>query len=73
MTKSDELKKELIQQIQLLSEENLAHLLSYAKFLEYQPEKTVADENSAKTFLNEYIGGISDGRLAKNIDEELYG
>jgi len=74
MTRVQSLKNELEQHIQYLSEERLNHLVNYAKLLSQQEK--IADRYThvtQKKYIEEYIGGISHGSLAKDIDNELYG
>ncbi len=74
MPETQDLRKELEGHIHCLPAEELYNLLSYAKFLGRRHEHVGSkDDPIVSSFLKAYIGGVSKGNLAKDIDKELYG
>lgn len=71
MINTETLKQEIIHRIQGFSEEQLRQIMDYIEMLGYKPQSPLLQ--NGKIFLNEYIGGVSHGRLAEDIDKELYG
>lgn len=76
MNKTNEtIKERLFTLLEQLSEEETKEVLDFTEFLLKKekikrPEKRASSENDP---ILEYIGGVSQGALAKNIDNELYG
>ncbi len=74
MPEIQELRKELEGHIHCLPADKLHHLVRYAKFLNQRHEPAgKKDDQMNSLFLTTFIGGVSDGNLAKGIDKELYG
>ncbi|HDS03747.1 MAG TPA: hypothetical protein ENN72_08605 [Firmicutes bacterium] len=69
------IKNEIVKQLQGLSERELSELLSHAKFLKHVKKSVVpmAGDVTKDSFISRYIGGVSHGALANDIDEALYG
>lgn len=73
------IKDEIIKRLDDLPEEGLKEIFDFTNFLlERKRKETPNDtsQSSTKTDhdpLKEYIGGVSKGDLAKDIDRELYG
>lgn len=71
------LKDTLIEQIEKLSEGHIRELLHFVEYLRAK-RKQLSDEQQVQESahqpdpLEEYIGGVSSGSLAHDIDEELY-
>lgn len=72
------LKEKLVREISKLPANRLREVLDFIKFLlgkeqngpETEPEKNL---DPALDPILKFIGGVSNGSLAKNIDTELYG
>ena len=74
MPNIQELKKELESRIHCLPAEELNHLLRYARFLSLHHEHAgKKGKQRTSSFLKSYIGGVSNGNLAKEIDKDVYG
>lgn len=71
MADTDALKKELMLRIQGFSEEQFRQILDYINMLDYNSQSS--ERQNSKKFLNEYIGGVSHGMLAEDVDKSLYG
>lgn len=77
-TEAQMLRQALIIEAEKLPEDYLQEALDFVRFLlskrthkvTQRQEKTL---DTDKNPLQEFIGGISHGALAQNIDEELYG
>jgi len=69
------IKNEISGCISGMSEHQLIHVLNYIRFMLSEPSHKPDDitVRKEKTFIREYIGGVSHGSLAADIDEELYG
>jgi len=69
------IKNEINGCISRMPEHQLIHVLHYIRFMlsdqSHKPDDITAGKE--KTFIREYIGGVSHGSLAADIDEELYG
>lgn len=71
------LKERRIQEVENLPEDQLQEVLEFVGYLlskerKAQAAKLTADLNPAKDPLLKFIGGVSHGALAKDIDSELY-
>lgn len=72
------LKKEILKQIESLPDTKIPELLDFIKFLNFQHKtasknKPTGKENlSSQNPMDEFIGGVEHGSLAKGIDRELY-
>lgn len=75
MTSTEALKQEIISRIQGFSEEQLRQITDYINMLGYKPQSPSLQKAGVNNYspLHEYIGGISHGKLAEDIDKELYG
>jgi hypothetical protein len=72
------LKKQLLQQVEDLSEERLQEVLDFVGCLRGKEQQASRGEQGndldpAKDPILKFIGKVSHGGLAKRIDEELYG
>ncbi|MBI3302214.1 MAG: DUF2281 domain-containing protein [Deltaproteobacteria bacterium] len=72
------LKEQLIQGIEKLPEDRLQEVLDFVEYLLNKEQKTPVTElrkglDPAKDPILKFIGGVSHGSLAKDIDKELYG
>lgn len=73
------IKDEIIKRLDDLPEEGLKEIFDFTNFLlERKREETLNSTSKSSTEtdqdpLKEYIGGVSRGNLAKDIDRELYG
>ena len=74
------IKDEIIKRLDHLPEEGLKEIFDFTNFLlERKREQTLKDSSESSSEepdqdpLNDYIGGVSNGDLAKDIDAELYG
>jgi hypothetical protein len=71
-----EIKKKLLTAIEELPESKLGELLDFMEFLlekGRRSSKQKIDLDPGRDPILEYIGGVSHGSLAKDIDTELYG
>ena len=71
-----EIKKKLLTAIEELPESKLGELLDFMEFLlekGRRNSKQKIDLDPGRDPILEYIGGVSHGSLAKDIDTELYG
>jgi hypothetical protein len=71
-------KERLIEEIARLPEDRLQEVLDFVGYLLSQEQKARATEperglDPTKDPLLRFIGGVSHGSLAKDIDKELYG
>ena len=71
------LKQKLLAELERLSEEHLAEVLDFVNFLLFKENKITSKAETLPTperdpLLN-FIGGVSHGNLAKDIDKEVYG
>lgn len=78
MKASSALKKQLLQQVEDLSEERLQEVLDFVGYLQSKEHRAPVVEqpnnlDPAKDPILKLIGGVSHGGLARRIDEELYG
>lgn len=90
MTAAQQLKQQLLYEVEHLPEDKLAEVIHFAQFLArkqrrthqqkpHQSSDTTQDPllaligSSDEEPLNVFVGGVSHGSLASNIDEELYG
>lgn len=78
MENSSVLKEKLVQEINKLPPNRLREVLDFIRFLlskEQNGPKTESenDLDPALDPILKFIGGVSHGSLAKNIDSELYG
>ena len=72
------LKERLIREIEKLPEDRLREALDFVGYLRTREENGAATKSLEgldldKDPLLKFIGGVSHGSLAKEIDEELYG
>jgi len=72
------LKERLIQEIEKLPEDRLREALDFVGYLRIKEgngvvTKSLEGLDPDKDPLLKFIGGVSHGSLAKEIDEELYG
>jgi len=70
------IKERLLTTIEEIPESKLGELLDFMEFLiekEYRKKKGRLDLDPSKDPILEFIGGVSHGSLAKDIDSELYG
>jgi hypothetical protein len=70
------IKERLLTTIEEIPESKLGELLDFMEFLiekEYRKKKVRSDLDPSKDPILEFIGGVSHGSLAKDIDSELYG
>ncbi len=72
------LKERLIEELEKLPEDRLQEILSFVDCLRAKETREAATKlpenlDSQKDPLLKFIGGVSHGSLAKEIDEELYG
>ena len=72
MSSQETLKQELFREIEKLPEYRLQTVLSFVHFLLAQ-QKSEGEPDSHQDPILEFIGGVSHGTLAQDIDEELYG
>lgn len=70
-TLTDALKQEIMLRIRDFSEEQLRQILDYITMLNYHSQSS--EQQNSKKFLDEYIGGVSHGMLAEDIDRSVYG
>ena len=73
---AEEIKQKLITTMQEIPDNKLGELLDFMEFLlEKERHKTKQKFNldPEKDPILEFIGGVSHGSLAKDIDNELYG
>jgi len=71
-----ELKKRLHTTIEQIPESKLGEVLDFMEFLlrkERHSTKKTFDLDPLRDPILEFIGGVSHGSLAKDIDNELYG
>jgi hypothetical protein len=78
MSASGILKEHLIQEIEKLPEDRLQEVLDFVGYLLNKEQKIQGTEprkglDPAKDPILKFIGGVSHGSLAKDIDKELYG
>jgi len=70
------IKKRLLTAIEEIPESKLGELLDFMEFLlekEHHRKKGKLDLDPGKDPILDFIGGVSHGSLAKDIDRELYG
>lgn len=72
------LKEQLVQEIEKLPEERLGEVLDFVGYLLSKEKKARVTEpredlDPAKDPILQFIGRVSHGSLAKDIDRELYG
>lgn len=74
------IKDEIIKRLDHLPEEGLKEIFDFTNFLlERERRQTLEDSSQSSSTeidqdpLKDYIGGVSKGDLAKDIDKELYG
>ena len=73
---SNEIKERLFTTIEAIPESKLGEVLDFMEFLlvkERHKKKGKFDLEPGKDPILEFIGGVSHGSLAKDIDNELYG
>jgi hypothetical protein len=73
---SNEIKERLLTTIEAIPESKLGEILDFMEFLlakEHHKKKGKLDLEPGKDPILEFIGGVSHGSLAKDIDNELYG
>jgi len=80
MASTEQLKNNLSKKIEKLPEYKLNEVLDFVNFILYKEntyEPTFKEENNEISPNNEtimkFIGGVSYGSLAQDIDKELYG
>jgi hypothetical protein len=71
-------RERVLKEIEKLSEDKLQEVLDFIEYLLNKEQKVQAvepeeDLDPAKDPLLRFIGGVSHGSLAKDIDKELYG
>ena len=67
------IKNEITDCINSMSEKQLENVLKYVKLISNQPYKVPQNIYKESILIQNYIGGISHGSLASDIDNELYG
>ena len=70
------IKQRLLTTIEEIPESKLGEVLDFMEFLlkkQRDQKKEKLDLESGKDPILEFIGGVSHGSLAKDIDSELYG
>ena len=77
MTVKEMLKQELVSEIRQLSSYRLQEVLDFVRFLGARPvpayKRPEIEVDLTKDPILEFIGGVSHGALAQDIDKELYG
>lgn len=80
MTQRQKIRKNLSTKIQMLPDHKLQVVLDFVNFLIFNESTNWAVQKSqageidhTDDMFDQYIGGISNGRLAHEIDKELYG
>ncbi len=78
MTAPQVLKERILTQLERLSSDQLQEVMDFVGYLVTKQGKVSAPQTRGaldprKDPLLKFIGGVSHGRLAQNIDEELYG
>jgi len=78
MNSGSVLREQLVREIEKLSEVRLQEVLDFVEYLLSKEQKSRAveldgDLDPAKDPILKFIGGVSHGSLAQNIDRELYG
>ena len=67
-------KQALLNAIEQLPEQQLIEVLQYVQHLSLTQKSTLSTENNPVSDpLAEFIGAVSHGSLAANLDNELYG
>ena len=71
-------RERVLKEIEKLSEDKLQEVLDFIEYLLNKEQKVQAvepeeDLDPAKDPLLRFIGGVSHGSLAKDLDKELYG
>ena len=67
-------KQALLNAIERLPEQQLIEVLQYVQHLSHAQKSTLPNEpNRVVEPLAEFIGAVSHGSLAANLDDELYG
>lgn len=73
------IKQEIFSEIEKLPEQKLSEVLDFVSFLVFKENsdsaassKQTSDLNPQKNPLLNYIGAVSHGALAQDIDDELY-
>ena len=70
---SSTLREELLQQCEKLPPAQFREVLDFAEFLLTRPSVRRGTKNGGSRELRGYIGGVSHGSLAQDIDHDLYG
>lgn len=76
MRNANAIKEELLQEIEKLPEDKLLEVLDFTEYLAKKGQKARAAEKNldpARDPILKFIGGVTHGSLAKNIDTEIYG
>jgi hypothetical protein len=80
MESTQKIKKTLLMKIDELPENKLHEVLDFVNFIlfsnlssYYLPKRKKGKFPEGKNALMKFIGGVSHGSLAKEIDKELYG
>lgn len=72
-----EVKQKLLSDIEQLPDYRLPEVLNFVDFLLSQAQRYIPTETQSRSPednpLLEFIGGVTHGALAKDIDKELYG
>lgn len=71
------LKERLVKELDRLPEERLREVLDFVEYIIVKESKSLTSEpleelDPEKDPILKFIGGVSHGSLAKDIDEELY-
>ena len=66
-------KQALLKAIEQLSEQQLIEVLQYVQHLSHVQKSMPTELNQVVDPLAEFIGAVSHGSLAANLDDELYG
>ena len=66
-------KQALLKAIEQLSEQQLIEVLQYVQHLSHVQKSMPTELNQVVDLLAEFIGAVSHGSLAANLDDELYG
>ena len=66
-------KQSLLNAIEQLPEQQLIEVLQYVQHLSHVQKSMPTEPNRVVDPLAEFIGAVSHGSLAANLDDELYG
>jgi len=67
------LSNDLLERCEQLPPAQVREVLDFAEFLAARtPARRAARRGRARGLLNNFVGGVSQGNLARNIDHDLY-